>query len=57
MQQNLDAWNEPTHGAIIGNEFRYIATSNWPSYDDAWNVRDGAALQPLKIMTLPLDAN
>jgi hypothetical protein len=57
MQQNLGEWNEPTHGAVQGKEFRYIATSNWPSYDGEWNVREGAELKPLKIMTLPLQAN
>ncbi len=55
MQQNLPEWNEPTHGAVIGDEFRYIATSNWPSYDEDWNVREDADLQPLKIMSLPLE--
>jgi hypothetical protein len=57
MQQNLEAWNEPTHGVIEGNDFHYIATSNWPSYDGEWNLREGAELQPLRIMTLPLQAN
>ncbi|GJL92875.1 hypothetical protein [Hyphococcus sp.] len=57
MQQNLDEWNEPTHGAVLGKKFHYIATSNWPSYDGEWKVREGAELKPLKIMTLPLQAN
>ncbi|WDI31362.1 hypothetical protein PUV54_15540 [Hyphococcus flavus] len=54
MQQSLEEWNEPTHGVVVDDEFRYIATSNWPSYDENWNVREGAELQPLRIMTLPL---
>lgn len=54
MQQALEEWNEPTHGAVVGDEFRYIATSNWPSYDQDWNVREDAELQPLRIMLLPL---
>ncbi len=57
LQQNLDSWNEPTHGAITGKEFRYIATSNWPSYGEDWSVREGAELKPLRIMTLPLTLN
>ena len=56
MQSNVVGWNEPTHGAIVDKEFRYIATSNWPSYDSDWNVRDGADLLPLQIMTLPLES-
>jgi hypothetical protein len=54
MQQALEEWNEPTHGAVVGDEFRYIATSNWPSYDQEWNVREDAELQPVRIMSLPL---
>ena len=55
LAQNLDYWNEPTHGAIIRDRLEYIATSNWPSYDKEWNVRDGAELQPVRIMSVPLD--
>ena len=55
LAQNLDGWNEPTHGAVIGKQFNYIATSNWPSYDNDWNLRDGAEPQPMRIMTVPLD--
>jgi hypothetical protein len=56
MHGNLDGWNEPTHGAIVGNELRYIATSHWPAYDDNGSLREGAAPQPLRIMTLPLES-
>jgi hypothetical protein len=56
LQQNLQDWSEPTHGAIVKTELHYIATSNWPSYDRDWNVREGAELQPVRIMTIPLGA-
>ena len=57
LHRNLDGWNEPTHGALMGDEFRYIATSNWPSYDDEnWAVKDEPAPKPLRIMTLPLES-
>jgi hypothetical protein len=52
---NLEGWAEPTHGVIAGDEFYYIATSNWPAYDDDGDLRDGANLAPLRIMSLPLD--
>ncbi len=55
LQQNLDVWNEPTHGVIVKSELHYIATSNWPSYDKDWNVREDAELQPVRIMTAPLN--
>ena len=55
LQQNLGVWNEPTHGAMRGNAFHYIATSNWPSYDREWNVSEENPPQPLRIMAVPLD--
>lgn len=54
LAQNLDGWNEPTHGVVVGDEFRYIATSNWPAYDDAGDPRKDARLVPLRIMSIPL---
>ncbi len=57
LHRNLQDWNEPTHGAVVGKEFRYIATSNWPSYGDDGTVKEEPALQPLRIMTLPLESN
>lgn len=55
LQQALPEWNEPTHGVIDGGNFVYIASSNWPAYDDEGNLREDASLAPLKIMTLPLN--
>jgi hypothetical protein len=55
LQQALPEWNEPTHGYIDGDRFIYIATSNWPAYDDAGKVRDGAVLQPLRLMSVDLN--
>ncbi len=55
MQRALPEWNEPTHGVVTKNHFDYIATSNWPSYDKDWNPRDDATLQPVRIITLPLN--
>lgn len=56
LAQNLEGWNEPTHGVIDGDAFHYIATSNWPAYDDEGKVRDGAVLAPLRVMTISLTA-
>ncbi|MEO1135356.1 MAG: hypothetical protein AAFW68_01955, partial [Pseudomonadota bacterium] len=56
LHSNLDGWTEPTHGAVLGNAFHYIATSNWPLYDETWAVREGVELAPLRIMTAPLES-
>lgn len=55
LQQAAPEWIEPTHGFIDGDEFVYIATSNWPAYDDNGSVRDGATLAPLRLMSVPLN--
>ncbi|HNR76879.1 MAG TPA: hypothetical protein PKM48_07090 [Parvularculaceae bacterium] len=55
LQQALPEWNEPTHGVVDGDALYYIATSNWPAYDDEGNPRDGARLEPLRIMLVPLN--
>lgn len=54
LQQTLPGWNEPTHGVIDGENLVYIATSNWPAYDDAGALKDGARLEPLRLMSLNL---
>ncbi len=54
LQQALPQWNEPTHGFVDRDRFVYIATSNWPAFDDVGGVRDGARLAPLRIMSSPL---
>ena len=55
LQQRLPGWNEPTHGFVEGDRFYYLATSNWPAYGDDGGLRDGATLEPLRIMSVALD--
>jgi len=55
LQQQLPGWNEPTHGLVDNDRLYYLATSNWPAYDDDGNLRDGAALEPLRVMSVALD--
>lgn len=55
LAQALPEWNEPTHGIVDGDDFLYIATSNWPAYDRDGKLREGAELQPLRIMHVDLD--
>jgi hypothetical protein len=55
LQQASPHWNEPTHGLIEDDRFLYIATSNWPAYDDNGAIREGAVLQPLRLMSVDLN--
>jgi hypothetical protein len=54
LQQALPGWNEPTHGVVVGDEFHYLATSNWPAYGDDGVLVDEARLAPLRIMSVAL---
>ncbi|MCB2114225.1 MAG: hypothetical protein KDD85_11860 [Parvularculaceae bacterium] len=55
LQKALPEWNEPTHGFVDGDTFYYIATSNWPAYDDEGAHREGARREPLRIMSVDLN--
>lgn len=55
LQQALAGWNEPTHGVVVDDRLYYLATSNWPAYDDDGSLREGASLSPLRIMSVTLD--
>ncbi|MDX1625469.1 MAG: hypothetical protein R3323_03045 [Wenzhouxiangellaceae bacterium] len=48
----LPEWNEPTHGDLVDGRLVYIATSNWPSYDEDFEESDESTLEPLRIMRL-----
>lgn len=54
LQQALPSWREPTHGVVAGDDFIYIATSNWPAYDDDGAQKEDARLEPLRLMSVRL---
>ncbi len=47
-------FDEPTLGTVVGNEFHYVANSQWPSLADDGGVKDGYELRPPTILRLPL---
>ena len=54
LDRHLPAADQPTSGAVVGDELRYVANSQWENYDDEGRLRDGAALAPPLILRLPL---
>jgi hypothetical protein len=54
LDRNLPAADQPTVGAVVGDELRYVANSQWEHYDDEGRLRDGATLAPPLILRLPL---
>ena len=45
LDQNLPVADEPTIGTMIGDNFVYVANSQWEKYDDAGVLRPGSALR------------
>lgn len=54
LQQALAEWREPTNGQIVGDELYYVATSNWPAYDENGALRPDVERAPVRIMVAPL---
>lgn len=54
LQRNLAEWAEPTHGVVTKGAFHYLATTNWPAYDDDGRLLEGSTLAPLTVLSSPL---
>ena len=55
LQQALPDWREPTNGEVVGDELYYVATSNWPAYDDDGAINDDVVRAPVRVMIAPLN--
>jgi hypothetical protein len=45
LDQNLPVADEPTIGTMVGDNFVYVANSQWEKYDDNGALRPGAVLR------------
>lgn len=54
LDQNSAIADEPTIGALVGNEFLYIANSQWEKHDDAGVPRTGVKRTAPVILALRL---
>jgi hypothetical protein len=43
LEANWDGLGEPTHGAIVGDDFLFIANGGWPEYDRDGKRKAGSA--------------
>jgi len=50
LDQNTTVADEPTLGAIIGDSFVYVATSQWEKHDAAGERLPGVALAPVVLL-------
>ena len=54
VDQHYDVADEPTVGTVVGNEFVYVATSQWEKYDDDGKRKPGVALTKPVLLGAPL---
>ncbi len=54
LDRNSAIADEPTLGVVLGDEFYYVANSQWGKYDDEGHRIPGSRLQKPVILSLPL---
>jgi hypothetical protein len=55
LERAVKEWDEPTLGAVVGDELFYVATSQWPRYGQDGKPADDPASWPLpQVRRLPL---
>jgi len=53
LDRNSDVADEPTIGTVAGNDFVYVATSQWEKHDES-GVRNRVPLRPAVLLAVPL---
>ena len=54
IDRNLPTADEPTMGTIVGENFVYVANSQWEKYDEAGALRRGAVLRKPVLLSVPV---
>jgi DNA-binding beta-propeller fold protein YncE len=54
LDRHLPLADQPTIGAVVGNELFYVANSQWEHYDDAGRPKAGTQLREAVVLRLPL---
>ncbi|MEP7002731.1 MAG: SMP-30/gluconolactonase/LRE family protein [bacterium] len=54
LDQNSLLADEPTIGTIVGNDFVYVANSQWEKFRDDGTVKPGVRLTPPLLLAVPL---
>ncbi len=55
LARNLEGWDEPTLGQIVGHQLIYNAASGWPQFGANGEPLGDAELPPVRIMALDLN--
>jgi DNA-binding beta-propeller fold protein YncE len=54
LDRNLPVADEPTIGAVVGDEFVYVANSQWEKYSEAGELLRGAVLRRPVLISVPV---
>jgi sugar lactone lactonase YvrE len=54
IDRNIAVADEPTLGVVMGDDFYYVANSQWEKRTEDGTPRDGVALVPAVVLRLPL---
>jgi hypothetical protein len=54
LDRNLPMADEPTIGTVVGDEFIYVANSQWEKYDDSGALLPRAVLKRPVLLSVPL---
>jgi len=54
IDRNSDVADEPTNGIMVGDQFVYVANSQWEKFDDAGVRRPGVPLSAPLLLALPV---
>ncbi|HEX6316347.1 MAG TPA: hypothetical protein VFZ73_15865, partial [Gemmatimonadaceae bacterium] len=54
LDRNLPIADEPTNGTIVGDDYVYVANSQWEKYTDTGELRPGAKLRRPVILAVPV---
>jgi hypothetical protein len=54
LERANPAWGEPTLGALVGNDFVYVADGQWEVWGEGGKARDGQTPRETRLRALPL---
>ena len=57
LDRNLPMADEPTIGTVVGDEFVYVANSQWEKYNDNGALLPGASLRKPVLISVPVKRN
>jgi len=47
--------DEPTSGRVVGDEFVYVANSQWEKYEENGTLRPGVILDRPRLLAVPIN--